>query len=1385
MASDDRRKPSTTASNHARACAGLLALVLGTTTITALPAQADTTGTSGSISTSADPRYAALAQAASTGQPVAVDALTTDDSITQALPDGTLAMTSTAMPTRMKDSAGAWEDIDPTLKKNPDGTISTTATPNGLTLSGGGTGPAITATDSSGASMALSLPVALPTPTLDGASATYAQIYPGISLTVTAQPSGGFSEVFKVDNAAAEAQAQALRFTTNLSGASLSQDSTGALNVVDDASGQAMLSAPPAIMWDSATTGSAANNVPDDFETVTNPGSTPAGPGLGAHTGPLQITDSGTALTLNGTATQLDSTAPTYPLYLDPTWTEPYQSGGTNNYSEVQSGCPTVANWDDVTQPGVGYNDINGDGNCPGYGKYRSYFDFNTANLNSNDVIDTSIMKINEVYSADNSCNEGTETITVKWTGSISSATTWNNQPAVISTLPNPTAMKTVGNSDGTMCTGNVVPGNFDLESAIASNAANNGTHITFGLFGDESGSWESLERFNDNPSVYTVYDIPPNTPTALAASPAPINSNGTVTQDCDGSGVGFVGISNLGGSQAVTLSANLTSQIAAAQMQGVFTLTDTTTNTLVGNYTSSGYVTTGANVSIQTPALTDGNQYAWSLYSTDYYNASPRTATCRFQVDFTAPHNPTITSTDFPALGTSATSKRYGQTDNDSGALTLTSSDPAPSTGAASGLKGFYYSLDEPATTNSAFIASSGSTNITVTPTHWGTTTVYVQAVDNAGNLSAETPYSFYLPWSPSTTVKPGDVNGDGIPDLVTTSPAGDLVEYPGNSDTTAAPIIVGTPEQSPDGTSPWTAYQYTHDGSYTQGVDDLWVLNPTTHNLYLYKNNGSTTGNNYNDTANVTGPFTKSEVATDAEYVSPTGDSDGTTACYATLTFPSACGTGTTDYDNSDWGATTQIVASPDLYGNSPDKATLDNGAPGLLTVENGSLWYYQGQGTLDYLGTAVMLGNGGWSAYTVLSPVTVNGQLVLWARYNTTGAIYQYPVVYDANGYPYLGTRTLLALPGAPDLTQSAYPTLYAQVLHATSTTAYPDLIAQNTAGQVIDFPGAAPTAQGLATFTTPQALGSPVAILTTSYQDAGGSLHTYSGGATNTPGLTISANSSPSTVALPTGGYATAYRSTDTNGDLYIYNSATGTTTNTGSGVHAGTSPSIAVSADGTIRVAYQANNGDLYIYNAKTAAVTNTGQAMAQGTSPSLAASPAGAFKAVYQASNTDLTQYDVNAATVITTTKGMEPGTSPAIAANTDGQFAAVFEANTTDLWTYDPATGAATSTTKGMMNTASPAIAANPSGTFDIAWQTNQGDLYLWDYDLTPTAYIITSITMNNATSPSLIAEPDDTFRVAIQNSAGNLYIYNPATGTGTDTGQTMNSTSSPSITD
>jgi hypothetical protein len=1058
-----------------------------------------------------------------TGKPVPIAALTTADSTTVANPDGSFTTRTTVLPTRMRGPSGAWENIDPTLRRDANGSISTRATPNSLTLSGGGSGPAVTLADHAGHVLALSLPVRLPSPALSGSSATYSGLYHGVDLVITAQPSGGFSEVFVIHDARAAAEATSLRFTTSLRGLAIQADASGSLQAVDTGTGQVVMTAPPPVMWDSAATAGLSGDA----------ASSPGGPGLRAHTARLPVAVDASGFTLAVDTATLGTATPTYPLYVDPTWSPPFVSGGRKNYAEVQSGCPSFNGFNNNSQPGVGYDDFE---SC--VGAYRSFFEVDTSGLHSNFQILSSTLKIDEVFSAWDSCGQGSETIAVKWVDGMGSPVSWSTQPPPTAGVANPITSKTlksVGNPAGTMCPGGTVPGDFDMKTAIAKIAAQNSTALTIGMYGDETAGSHSLERFNNNPSILTQYDIPPDAPSNLAASPIPIDSAGAADQGCGSAAAGFMGISNLGGQHVAALTATLTSDIGAAQMNGNFTIRDDTANKTVATPTSSGFVTTGGPVRVDTPALVDGHQYSWSLYSDDQYFDSGQSATCKFLVDETAPFNPTIKSTDFPPAGSgTASTKTNGQP----GSFTLTSSDPNPNHGHGSGMKGFRWSLDNPIPSNGASTTtSSGTLTVPITPTLWGSHTLYAEAVDNAGNVSGQSQYSFYVPWNPATRVAAGDVNGDGIPDLVTTTSAGNLVMYPGNADPAGPAVLLSTPAFSPDGQgTSWNKFLLTHRGSFTnQGVDDLWAFDTLSHGLYLYKNVGSIPpggcSNNpscpFENNGNVT-VVTKANVVTDANFISPVLPDSSSTACHTTST--GSC----TGYDNNDWGEVTQFLAAGDLYAGTPVAAN-DNGVPGMLTVEGGSLYYYQGQTTQFYLGTAIQLGTSGWDGVTLIAPGTVNGKPTLWARDNSTGVISQYTITFDAQGLPVnLGTPssgTPLTIPNGVTFPTALYPVIVSPGdLRASDI---PDLVATTTAGHVIDYPGTAPTSGGLATFGSPVTLGAQSGIVhdwpltdgsgTTAVDTASGASATLSSGASwttdATRGTVVALNGSSGYLTLP--------------------------------------------------------------------------------------------------------------------------------------------------------------------------------------------------------------------------------------------------------------------------
>ena len=593
---------------------------------------------------SADPRMAAAERAKEAGQAVQVSSLTTANSITTANPNGSFTVSTTVEPTRMETNSGTWVNLNATLVRRPDGSITTTATPDSLTLSGGGTRPVITVADDAGHSLALTLPTALPVPTLDGPSATYASIYPGIDLTVTAQPTGGFSEVFTIADAAAARQAAHLRFGTELRNLTLAEGPSGALQARDSTTGAVVMSAPAAALWDSATArpasatagaspatsraATAASAATAATATASKADSDPyfrdakassaAGPGLAARTAPLTTTLADGGLTLSANPAALGS-QPVYPLYADPSWTEPSASGGALDYDEVQAGCPTYTNYNSVTDLGVGYNEFQ---QC--VGAYRSFLLVSLAGLNSSDNISSSTFKITSDFSADNSCDEGSQVVDLDWTGGISSSTDWSNQPGKLSnsSVPAPMSAETVesdGNSAGSTCSGGV-PVNFPITSDIKVFASENVASLTVGLYGSESVS-TSLERFNEGTAaLVTTYDLAPGYPTNVAASPAPV-LNGTAWPCGGTTDPGYLPITNVAGKNVATLSATATSPVSSAQMYGIFTLTNTTTG-LASTLDSSGYVTSGGTVSVQTPVLASGDKYTWSVAISDQYLA-------------------------------------------------------------------------------------------------------------------------------------------------------------------------------------------------------------------------------------------------------------------------------------------------------------------------------------------------------------------------------------------------------------------------------------------------------------------------------------------------------------------------------------------------------------------------------------------------------------------------------------------------------------------------------------------------------------------------------------------------------------------------------------------
>jgi Concanavalin A-like lectin/glucanases superfamily len=1031
--------------------------------------QAATSGTARAATPSPaqSPLQTASMTAKATGKAVPVPSQTTATSTTEALPDGQFSTTTSVLPVRVQQH-GAWVPVSATLQRNADGGYSPTATPSGLVLSGGGNGAFATLTSPSGKRLSLTFPFPLPAPRVSGATAVYGDVLPGVDLDITATDQGGFDEVLEIKNAAAAANPdlRQLRIATTADGLTVQTDAAGNMTAAP-VGGAPQFVAPPPQMWDSASLSgtaqatAAAAPAASGATAARAAESSAAAPAAGAHVARIGMSTAAGALVLVPDQTMLTQSTTKFPVFVDPSVNP--ASSGTSGYVETQQGCPSYHTWDVAQTNGEGIGDQNYPGSaCEGL--YRSFYQINTSNLNSSMVVSSATLLTAETYGSDQSCSH-TWPVTVSWTGGINSSTDWSNQPAAISSI------QTMWPKTAWCGTQDV---NFNVTSLIQQAAGGNWANATLGLYGDETLHPDSacspnseyncgFMRFNNNPSITTVFDIAPNVPANTGTTPASVD-NGTVTgPGCGSNPAGWIGATALGannGSQ-VTLNSTVTSNITGEQVRAQYTLTDNSAGSAVVASPDSAYVPSGSPADVPVGiALLDGHAYSWTASAYDGTLASAATPACHFKVDATPPTVPAVSSSAFPPAGSTPSSPPVTGT---TGTFGFTSSDPVPTgcSGAnpvpgsdrpmavssnnclASGVAYYQYSFNTPVPASGASSVNPGGT-VSYTASRWGTNILYVNAVDNAGNVSQTTQYNFYVKWDPQAPVTAGDVDGDGIPDLLATNTAGDLLLYPGGADPAVAPTVAGTPASSPDG-SAWGTFQVTHRGSMSQNsVDDLFAHKGG--NLYLYPNNLDDPGAapQFGDKGN-------------ASLI-------GKPSCAATASNASNC----SGYDSNDWSEATQILAPGDLYGSS------GSGLPDLLTVEDGQLWLYEGEFG-NNVDTPVLLGSGGgstnWNGMTIIAPGEVNGVLTLWARDDSTGAIYSWPLTLDSNGVPELGTAKV-SVPvtatsgtavGGVTLTSAAYPftvssgPLTGGTCGASDLTACPGLYAQDTSGNLWYYQG----------------------------------------------------------------------------------------------------------------------------------------------------------------------------------------------------------------------------------------------------------------------------------------------------------------------------------------
>jgi hypothetical protein len=575
--------------------------------LTVAPARAEEPQSSVADADSASDYVAALEIAQAYGHAVTVESSLTATTSVAVLPDDTRELTLSSSPVRVQTD-GDWRDIDTTLHATPDGMLAPAATVAPVQFSGGGSGPLARVQTDSEEWITLESPAGdLPDPVVEGSSATYPEVFPGVDLRLAATEFG-MSEVLIIHDAQAAANPALERVEFAVAGAELQEGAADASATAAASDGSVLVSPTPT-WWDSSQ------------------GGTADGPGGTALTQPVEATVTSSAVELNARDAAL-SAGVDYPVFVDPDWTR-----GETAWTFVDKRYPDASYWlgsnhGTDNEAHVGYIDaVNC--YCPdGAHLDRSFWQFDTSGLAGTHIIDARF-NATQIYSA--AC--ATDNFDLDLVGAVTSATTWNNQPPYVWT-----ASTTAVSGWRSGCAQESAVG-WDA-TAIAEWAANNNRSVaTVRLKADNETDWTTWRRFDHDTTMTVQYNSYPNAPyntytnekTCATTAPGPAFRNTST--------------------ERVTLRAYSTDPDPAENLETQFRVaTATGTNVLSSTAYPKGYIGVGpqaeGTVRATIPATLGNGSYRWNAVAHDGTDLSQTASTnCYFRIDNTDPVPPQVTT--------------------------------------------------------------------------------------------------------------------------------------------------------------------------------------------------------------------------------------------------------------------------------------------------------------------------------------------------------------------------------------------------------------------------------------------------------------------------------------------------------------------------------------------------------------------------------------------------------------------------------------------------------------------------------------------------------------------------------------------------------------------
>jgi hypothetical protein len=549
-------------------------------------------------------------------------------------------------------------------------------------------------------SVALDWVEELPTPTLDGDQATYADVLPDVDLVLTVGVEG-FTQVLVVHTpeAAASPELAELELPRDTTGVRVVADEHGNLEALGEEGGQSVFTAQAPAMWDSTGQDEASGEDPL------------LAPTTGARTAPVETELKVDSIRLVPHQGMLTDETTEYPIYIDPS-----VSASRPNWAYVDRAYPNQKYFNNkIDSVGVGrYSDPTGT-----YTR-RAFFQFSVPARIKQDTttIHAATMRAEVAWAS--TCNSNSY-VQLHRTDRFDSSTTWNNQPTARTLLD-------TQNLRGGWATCPTSSGvEFDATAAYRWGANNNQSYVYLRLKErDESANsaWRRIDVKGKPPVLVVDYN---NKPSQVATSSMSDSLGGVCSTDKDNP--------RLINNTTTTFRATIRDYDARAAWGGQklklrveWRINGTEPREYAdSSYADVGYWPNGSSRSVTATGLPEGQLLGYRAIAHDQTEwGYPWSDYCWIMIDTTKPETgPEVTSTDYPAGD--AAHGTVGRT----GDFTFSNNGVESATA-------YHYSVNDASCSTAVDLEEPGATvTVPITPRRDGPNLIHARTVDAYGNAS------------------------------------------------------------------------------------------------------------------------------------------------------------------------------------------------------------------------------------------------------------------------------------------------------------------------------------------------------------------------------------------------------------------------------------------------------------------------------------------------------------------------------------------------------------------------------------------------------------------------------------------------------------------------